>query len=147
MFNYGVFVEYLIKIPIQFRFKSNNGGTWEFLFRKKCFSKKCSFGHVGYSFGNLVEKISHQFFDILPVKLRKQRLIEIHCFSRKINMRFLIKSIWTRRIQLWKPCRNIYSAFWNFVCQNPKRNVGNIYYFKKKTSAMTFHSTSIIQRR
>ena len=49
------------KFPNQFRFKSNSGGTWEFLFGKVCFSLKSSSGHVEYSFGNPVEKITSIF--------------------------------------------------------------------------------------
>ena len=66
-------------------------------------------------------KILHQVFGILPVKVRKQRFIEIHFFW-KINMLILIITLWTCRIQLSKPLQNFYTGFWNFVCQNPKKN-------------------------
>ena len=79
----------------------------------------------------ILSKNSYKFSDILSVKLRKKILIEIHRFS-ETNMLILIKFLWTRRTQLWKPCRNFYSAVWNFVCQNPKRSDRNIFCFKEK---------------
>ena len=64
--------------------------------------------------------------------------IDWSTFFWKVNMLILIKSLWTRRIQLWKPCRIFYFAFWNFVCQNPKRNDGNNFSFREKNFGYEF---------
>ena len=106
------------------------GGTWDFLFKKICFSKK-RFQDTSNTVLAVLRKILYQVFGIFPVKLRKQRLIEIHFFW-KVNMLILIITLWTRRIQLLKRLRNFYTGFWNFVCQNPKKNDGNIFSFKVK---------------
>ena len=79
----------------------------------------------------ILSKNSYKFSDVLSVKLRKKILIEIHRFS-ETNMLILIKILWTRRTQLWKSCRNFYSAVWNFVCQNPKWIHGIKFCFNEK---------------
>ena len=125
MFSYGAIVEQLTKIWIIFVSIFTIGGTWDFLIKKLCFSKK-RFQDTSNTVLAVLWKILHQVFGILPVKLRKQRFIEIHFFW-KINMLILIITLWTCRIQLLKPLQNFYTGFWNFVCQNPKKIDGNIF--------------------
>ena len=100
-----------------------------------CFEKYALPKNVSSDTSNTVLPILsenlYQFSNILSVKLRKEILIEIHCFS-ETNMLILIKILRTRRKQLWKPCRNFYSAIWTFVRQNPERNDGNLFCFQEK---------------
>ena len=130
MFSYGVFVDYLTKVRINFVSKSNNGGTWDFLFWKKALPKNVS-SDTSNTVLAILSKNFYQFSDILSVKLRKEIMIEIQCFF-ETNLLILIKILWTRRRQLWKPCRNFYSAIWTFVRQNPERNDGNLFCFQEK---------------
>ena len=130
MFSYGAIVEQMTKIWIFFVSIFTIGGTWFFLFKKICFSKKY-FHDTSNTVLAILWKILHQVFGILPVKLRKQRLIEIHFFW-KVNMLILIITLWTRRIRLLKPLQIFHTGFWNFVGQNRKKNDWNIFPFKVK---------------
>ena len=101
-----------------------------FWLKRYAFPKK-SFQDTSNTDLAILRKTLHQVFCVLPVKLRKQRLIEIHFFW-KVNMLILIITLWTRRIRLLKPLRKFYTGFWNFVCQNAKKNDGNKFSFKVK---------------
>ena len=88
-------------------------------------------GHVEHSFGHPTKHFTSSF-RYSSSKTPKTTIPWNTLFFWKINLLNMIKIIWTRRIELWKPFRNFYSAFWSFVCQNPKKNDGNIFSLKMK---------------
>ena len=105
MFSYGVFVDSLTKFRINFVSKFNNGGTRDFSFKKTWFSKKCFQDTSNTVLANLW-KFFTSIFRYSSSKTPKTKIDSNPLFFWKINMLLLIESIWTRRIQLRKPCRN-----------------------------------------